>query len=78
MAPTVQQRSKAGKEVMSQAKIPLGDGGVLNLPVDLNDSHVMEDYEFADEQRSMLELLHKNLGNMLKIKAQTAELDESE
>jgi len=78
VAPTVQQRSKAGKEVMSQAKIPLGDGGVLNLPVDLNDSHVMEDYEFADEQRSMLELLHKNLGNMLKMKAQTAELDESE
>ena len=78
MAPTVQQRSKAGKEVMSQAKIPLGDGGVLNLPVDLNDSHVMEDFEFADEQRSRLELLHKNLGNMLKIKTQTAELDEIE
>ena len=78
MAPTVQQRSKAGKEVMSQAKIPLGDGGVLNLPVDLNDSHVMEDFEFADEQRSRLELLHKNLGNMLKIKAHAVEIDESE
>jgi len=75
VAPTVQQRSKAGKEISSQAQIPLGNGNVLNLPVETDEPLGMEDYEFGEDQRAKLELLHKNLGHMLKIKAQAAEED---
>jgi len=74
VAPTVTHRSKAGMEISSQAQIPLGNGNVLNLPVEMEDG--MEDYEFGADQRAKLELLHKNLGQMLKIKAQTMEEDE--
>ena len=61
-------------EISSQAQIPLGNGNVLNLPVEMEDG--MEDYEFGADQRAKLELLHKNLGQMLKIKAQTMEEDD--
>ena len=76
MAPTVQMRSKAAKEVLSQAQIPLGNGNVLNLPVEMNGTDLIEDYEFGADQRAKLELLHRNLGNMLKIKAQVTEEEE--
>ena len=76
VAPTVQHRSKAGKEISSQAQIPLGNGNVLNLPVETEEPLEMEDYEFGADQRAKLELLHKNLGHMLKIKAQATEEDE--
>jgi len=78
VAPTVQMRSKAAKEVLSQAQIPLGNGNVLNLPVEMDGTHVIEDYEFGADQRAKLELLHRNLGNMLKIKAQVQEEEEEE
>ena len=78
MAPTVQMRSKAAKEVLSQAQIPLGNGNVLNLPVDMDESLVIENVEFGADQRAKLELLHRNLGNMLKIKAQVQEEEEEE
>ena len=77
MAPTVQMRSKAAKEVLSQAQIPLGNGNVLNLPVEMNGTDVIEDYEIGADQRAKLELLHRNLGNMLKIKAQVTEEEEA-
>jgi len=76
VAPTVQMRSKAAKEVLSQAQIPLGNGNVLNLPVEMDGTDVIENYEFGADQRAKLELLHKNLGNMLKIKAQVTEEEE--
>ena len=69
-------RSKAAKEVLSQAQIPLGNGNVLNLPVEMNGTDVIADYEFGADQRAKLELLHRNLGNMLKIKAQVTEEEE--
>lgn len=77
VAPTVQMRSKAAKEVLSQAQIPLGNGNVLNLPVEMNGTDLIEDYEFGADQRAKLELLHRNLGNMLKIKAQVTEEEEA-
>jgi len=76
VAPTVQMRSKAAKEVLSQAQIPLGNGNVLNLPVEMDEQHEIENFEFGADQRAKLELLHKNLGNMLKIKAQVTEEEE--
>jgi len=78
VAPTVQMRSRAAKEVLSQAQIPLGNGNVLNLPVEMEATDVIEDYEFGADQRAKLELLHRNLGNMLKIKAQVQEEEEEE
>jgi len=48
---------------------------VLNLPVEMEEPLGMEEYEFGEDQRAKLELLHKNLGHMLKIKAQAAEED---
>ena len=77
VAPTVQARSKAGKEIAAQAQIPLGNGNVLNVPVEVDGPEVMLDhFDFGEEQRDRLELLHKNLGNMLKIKAQAAQEDD--
>jgi len=76
VAPTVTQRSKAGMEISSQAQIPLGNGNVLNLPVEMEAPLGTEEYESSADQRAKLELLHKNLGQMLKIKAQTMEEDE--
>ena len=48
----------------------------MNLPVEMEATDVIEDYEFGADQRAKLELLHKNLGNMLKIKAQVTEEEE--
>ena len=50
---------------------------MLNVPVEVDGPDVMLDnFDFGEEQRDRLELLHKNLGNMLKIKAQAAEEDD--
>ena len=75
-SPRFAQRSKVGMEILSQAQIPLGNGNVLNLPVEMEAPLGMEEYEFGADQRAKLELLHENLGQMLKIKAQTMEEDE--
>ena len=74
VAPTVHQRSKAGKEVLSQVQISLGNDNVLNVPMEVDVGHnAIESFGLDADQRSRLEKLHKNLGNMLKIKAEVGE-----
>ena len=70
-------RSKAAKEVLSQVQIPLDNGNVVNVPLEMDAGQdEIESFEFGADQRARLEQLHKNLGNMLKVKAQVAEDEE--
>lgn len=70
VAPSVGPRSKAAKELASQnALIPLGDGATLNMP--LAEQGLDMTVDLDAEQMAKLEQLHRNIGNMLKMKLQT-------
>lgn len=70
VAPSVGPRSKAAKELASQnALIPLGDGSTLNMP--LAEQGLDMTVDLDAEQLAKLEQLHRNIGNMLKMKLQT-------
>merc|ERR1719411_349835 len=70
VAPAVSARTKAGKEISHQnALIPLGGGNTLNMPLEETDLGMDLTAELDSEQMARLELLHRNIGNMLKMKA---------
>jgi len=70
VAPAVSARTKAGKELSNQnALIPLGGGNTLNMPLEETNLGIDLTSELDNEQMNRLELLYKNLGNMLKMKA---------
>ena len=61
---------QAGKEISHQnALIPLGGGNTLNMPLEETDLGMDLTAELDSEQMARLELLHRNIGNMLKMKA---------
>merc|ERR1711971_777405 len=67
--PMVSARTKAGKELSNQnALIPLGGGNTLNMPLEETDLGIDLTAELDNEQMTRLELLHRNIGNMLKMK----------
>lgn len=69
VAPAVSARTKAGKELSNQnALIPLGGGNTLNMPLEETDLGIDLTAELDNEQMARLELLHRNIGNMLKMK----------
>jgi len=70
VAPAVSARTKAGKELSNQnALIPLGGGNTLNMPLEETNLGIDLTADLDNEQMTRLELLYKNLGNMLKMKA---------
>jgi len=70
VAPAVSARTKVGKELSTQnALIPLGGGNTLNMPLEETELGIDLTAELDSEQMARLELLHKNIGNMLKMKA---------
>lgn len=77
VAPTVQARSKAGKEVASQAQIPLGGGTALHVPLgaEAEDPDLATAEELDAEQVARLEQLHRNLGAMLAVRGQARHED---
>ena len=61
---------QAGKELSNQnALIPLGGGNTLNMPLEETELGIDLTAELDNEQMARLELLHRNIGNMLKMKA---------
>ena len=61
---------QVGKELSTQnALIPLGGGNTLNMPLEETELGIDLTAELDSEQMARLELLHKNIGNMLKMKA---------
>jgi len=78
VAPAVGPRTKAGKEIASQnALIPLGDGNTLNMPLAEQEGGMDVTVEMTDEQMAKLELLHKQLGNMLRMRGQDRTVNAS-
>jgi len=76
VAPAVSARTKAGKELSNQnALIPLGGGNTLNMPLEETDLGIDLTAELDNEQMARLELLHRNIGNMLKMKTGNMTLD---
>jgi len=70
VAPAVSARTKAGKELSNQnALIPLGGGNTLNMPLEETNLGIDLTADLDNEQMTRLELLYKNIGNMLKMKA---------
>ena len=77
VAPSVSNRTKAGKEIASQnALIPLGGGSTLNMPL-ADDGADMMAVDLDAEQLARLEQLQKNIGNLLRMKMQSGTVDPS-
>lgn len=69
VAPQVGERTKAAKVMKeNNASIPLGGGETLNLPLGADGAVNMVDLD--NEQAARLEELHRNLGNMLRLRDQ--------
>jgi len=69
VAPQVGERTKAARAMKeNNASIPLGGGETLNLPLGADGAATMVDLD--NDQAARLEELHRNLGNMLRLRDQ--------
>ena len=77
VAPVVSGRSQAAQAIANEsARIPLGDGNTLNLPMADPHGDLGMEQDLDPEQIAKLANLHKHIGNMLKAREQNVSGEE--
>jgi len=77
VAPVVSGRSQAAQAIASEsARIPLGGGNTLNLPMADPHGDLGMEQDLDPEQIAKLANLHKHIGNMLKAREQNVSGDD--